>query len=273
MKPIIKWAGGKTQILEHVNSLKPKFFNTYYEPFIGGGAVLFNLAPNSAIINDINPELINMYEQVKNNVDEVIFYLKEIDTLHENSLDAKDFYYSMRNDFNKNLLSNTAKQAARLIYINKHSFNGLFRVNKMGAFNVPFNNKLKGDSFIESNLKEVSNYLKNVTIMMGDFENVISNADKGDFVFFDSPYAPLNPTSFTDYTKEGFELKDHIRLSEVFKKLTDKGVYCMLTNHNTDLVRDLYKEFNVKVVQVSRFINSDSSNRKGEEVIITNYEN
>lgn len=272
MKSIIKWAGGKAQLLEHINSLKPNSFNNYFEPFIGGGAVLFNLIPDNAFINDINPELINMYNQVKNNVEDVIAELKELDSLHELSSDAKNYYYSIRDDFNSSLFSNTPAQAARFIYLNKHAFNGLYRVNKQSKFNVPFNNKLKGDSFNEANLREVSRYLKSVNILLGDFEEAVQNAKAGDFVFFDSPYAPLNPTSFIDYTKEGFILEDHERLCKLFKRLTKEGVYCMLTNHNTDLVRSLYKEFNMVVVQVSRNINSDSSNRKGEEVIITNYD-
>ena len=271
MKPIVKWAGGKTQLLPYIKEMIPSKFNNYFEPFLGGGAVLFDVLPSAANVNDINPELINMYEQVKENPNSVIECLEKIDFNHENSEDPKQFFYTIREEFNSNLLSNTSEQAARFIYLNKHCFNGLYRVNSKGLFNVPFNTKLKGASFDEKNILEISNFLQHVVLELGDFESACLKAKKGDFVFFDSPYAPLNPTSFISYTKEGFEYKDHVRLSDLFKKLTDDGVFCMLTNHNTELVRELYKDFNIKTVQVHRNINSDASKRKGEEVIITNY--
>lgn len=272
MKPIIKWAGGKAQLLEYIKDMMPKTFNDYYEPFLGGGAVLFGLMPNTAFVNDINTELINLYKQVQHNPDNVISALRDFDFLHEQSVNAKEYYYTIRDDFNANLNTNTASQAARLIYINKHCFNGLYRVNSKGLFNVPFNNKLKGNSFDDDHIRQISSYLQNVNINSGDFEDAVVGVKKGDFVFFDSPYVPLNPTSFTDYTQEGFEYEDHVRLANLYKRLTEKGVYCMLTNHNTELVNELYKDYNIKVVQVSRNINSKASARKGEEVIITNYE-
>lgn len=272
MKPVIKWAGGKAQLLEHIRSMQPKDYNNYYEPFLGGGAVLFGLAPQKAIVNDINPELINMYLKIKNVPNEVVSALTLLDKEHESAVDANAYYYSIRERFNQNLGSNSSEQAARLIYINKHCFNGLYRVNSKGFFNVPFNNKVKGDSFDKDNIIEISAYLNNVHILVGDFESALEAVRQGDFVFFDSPYVPLNPTSFTDYTKEGFDYEDHVRLAELYKKLSKQGVYCMLTNHNTNLVNELYKDFHIKVVQVSRNINSKASARKGEEVIITNYE-
>ena len=272
MKPVVKWAGGKTQLLEHINKLLPPEFDCYYEPFLGGGAVLLDLKPQKAIVNDNNAELINMYLQIKRNVDAVVYALYTLDNRHESSDDAKAFYFSMREEYNKNIGTNTPEQAARLIYINKHCFNGLYRVNSKGFFNVPFNNKIKGDSFDENNIRQLSAYLENVEIMACDFEKSLESIKKGDFVFFDSPYVPVNATSFTDYTKEGFDYEDHVRLSETFKKLTEKGVYCMLTNHNVDLVKELYDGFNIKTVQVSRLINSKASGRTGEEVIITNYD-
>lgn len=271
MKPVIKWAGGKTQLLEHITKMLPKEYNNYFEPFIGGGALLFELSNKTATINDINSELINMYIQIKEKPEEIIYYLSILDNEHEKVVDKKSYYYDIRNKFNENLETNTLEQACRLIYINKHCFNGLYRVNSRGLFNVPFNNKKSGRSFDKKNIIEVSNYLKNVDILNVDFEDAVKNAKKGDFVFFDSPYVPLNPTSFTDYTKEGFDYNDHIRLSKLFKKLSDCGIYCMLTNHNTELVNKLYYDFNLYVVKVSRNINCNAINRKGEEIIITNY--
>jgi len=272
MKPIIKWAGGKTQLLEYIRAMRPKSYGHYFEPFLGGGAVLFDLIPENSTVNDINPELVNMYIQIKERPDEVLSFLAKLDLEHESALDHKQFYYSTRDSFNLNLNSETAQQAARLIYINKHCFNGLYRVNAKGYFNVPFNNKRKGDSFDEANIRAVSAFLQGVKMMRGDFEAAVKAAKPGDFVFFDSPYVPLNPTSFTDYTQEGFDYEDHVRLANLYKKLSEKGVLCMLTNHNTDLVNELYKDFNIRVVQVARNINSRATERKGEEVIITNYD-
>lgn len=272
MKPVIKWAGGKTQMLEHIRTMMPVKYNHYFEPFLGGGAVLLNVAPANATINDINTELVNMYKQIKNNPNAVIATLSTLDLEHETATDAKAYFYGVRNLFNQNINIDSPEQAARLIYINKHCFNGLYRVNAKGLFNVPFNNNLKGGSFDETNIFQVSSYLQNVEILTGDFEIALANVKSGDFVFFDSPYVPINPTSFTDYTKEGFDYEDHVRLANLYKKLSEQGVYCMLTNHNTDLVNELYRGFCIKVIQVSRSINSNASARKGEEVIITNYE-
>lgn len=272
MKPIVKWAGGKRQLLPYINEMLPKHFNNYFEPFAGGLAVLFELQPKNAIINDINKELINLYNHVKNNPNEVMKILTNIDKMHELSEDCKAYYYTQRDIFNNDIGSMSIEQAARFIYINKHAFNGLYRVNSSGLFNVPFNTKKSGKSFEKDNILEVSKYLKNVKILHGDFKDAVKNAQKGDFVFFDSPYAPINPTSFTDYTKEGFGYDDHVRLSDLYKDLTKKGVYCMLTNHNTELINELYNDFNIKVVNVKRMINSDASNRVGQEVIITNYD-
>ncbi len=162
--------------------------------------------------------------------------------------------------------------AALFVFINKHCFNGLYRVNGKGLFNVPYNNSRKA-SVDERTIRNVSEYLKGVTITDGDFEDACVNAEKGDFVFLDSPYAPLNPTSFESYTKEGFDIESHKRLAELYDELTFRGCYCMLTNHNTRLINEMYghKGYKIDVVSVKRMINSDASNRVGEEVIICNY--
>jgi len=157
------------------------------------------------------------------------------------------------------------------IFINKHCFNGVYRVNSKGLFNVPYNNSIRG-SYNRDNILEVSKSLQKTKIMCGDFEEVCDDCKKGDFIFFDSPYVPLNDTSFESYTKEGFSIENHIRLSELYKRLSDKGCSCLLTNHNTDFIHQLYDDFRIETVDVHRFVNSDSSNRKGEEVIITNYD-
>ena len=269
-EPFVKWAGGKRQLLDRIIPKMPKKINRYYEPFLGGGAVFLANDFTFATINDVNEELINAYRQIRDCPAEVIKSLNELDNLVVNG--EKDFYYKVRVDYNNKMLSRCfdVEMAALFIFINKHCFNGLYRVNSKGLFNVPYNNSIKA-SFNSDNIFEVSEKLSNVEILCGDFELACEKCNSGDFVFFDSPYAPLNATSFEDYTKEGFSKEDHIRLSNLYKRLTQKGVYCMLTNHNTPLVRELYKEFGIEVVDVNRFINSNGSKRKGQEVIITNY--
>lgn len=276
MKPVIKWVGGKTQLLEHIKERLPINFNKYsyqkyYEPFLGGAAVLLDLNPTNAVVSDINPELINMYIQVRDRVEEVINHLTIYDNQHEIWSDPKDYYYRVRGFFNTELGTNTAQQAARFIYLNKHCFNGLYRVNKKGEFNVPFNGKLSGWSADPDHLRELSTRLKDVDIRCGDYLDTIKDAGNNDFVFFDSPYAPITATSFTDYTKEGFSYEDHVRLAKVFKELTNRGCYCMLTNHDTPLIRELYKDYTIEVVDVRRSINRKGDGRTGKEVIITNY--
>lgn len=272
MKPIIKWVGGKTQLTDKIRELLPPTYNKYYEPFLGGGAVLLDLCPEEAVVNDINPELINMYNQIKYNCRKVIWELDAIDDKHECFVDPKQFYYTVRENFNLWRGSNTPEQAARFIYLNKHCFNGLYRVNSKGEFNVPFNGKLTGKSYDKgSHLGEVSRQIQNVEFLCGDFKEAVKDADKGSLIFFDSPYDNLTPTSFTDYTKEGFGYSDHARLSRLFKELDSKGCYCMLTNHDTELIRNLYRGYRFTEVDVRRSINRNGDNRKGKEVIITNY--
>jgi DNA adenine methylase len=271
MKPIIKWVGGKTQLLSQIKERLPKEFNTYYEPFLGGAAVLLELNPTNSVVSDINPELINMYLQVRDHVDDVIEFLTILDNQHEIWSEPKEYYYMVRGNFNECLGVGSAKQAARFIYLNKHCFNGLYRVNKKGQFNVPFNGKLSGWSVDPDHLREVSTRLKDVDIRCGSFEDTVKDAGPDDLVFFDSPYAPLNPTSFVDYTKEGFDYEDHVSLAAMFKVLTNKGCKCILTNHDTPLIRELYKDYTIEVVDVRRSINRNGSDRTGKEVIITNY--
>jgi DNA adenine methylase len=271
MKPIVKWVGGKTQLLPQIKERLPIRFNTYYEPFGGGAAVLLGIDPTEAVLNDINPELINMYQQVRDNVDSVLLELTVRDRAHEAAEDPKAYYYSVRETYNRHLGDNNAVQAARFIYLNKHCFNGLYRVNSKGEFNVPFNGKHSGRSFNPDHLRELSTKLKTVHIKCGDYVDAVKDAGPADFVFFDSPYAPLTPTSFTDYTKEGFSYEDHVQLAALFKVLTDRGCYCMLTNHDTPLIRELYKDYKIETVDVRRSINRKGDGRTGKEVIITNY--
>ena len=268
--PFIKWAGGKRQLLPQISARLPENYHTYYEPFVGGGAVLFALCPECAVINDINCSLVNLYRQIKLSPEAIIDAVEQLDG--EAETDRKVFYYAKRAAYNEKMMKGEydVELAALFLYINKHCFNGLYRVNEKGLFNVPFNNS-KAKSCSPENIREVSEYLQNVTILQGDFEESCRDAEQGDFVFFDSPYAPLNPSSFESYTKEGFDVESHERLARLFRELTERGCSCMLTNHNTVFINELYEGFTKEVVQVKRNINSDASKRVGEEIIITNY--
>lgn len=234
--------------------------------------LLLELQPKKALINDINASLINTYRIIANNPQEFIDRIRKIDS--EIGEDGKTYYYSLREYYNYKLMKEEfdTELAALFVFINKHCFNGLYRVNAKGLFNVPYNNSKKS-SINEESIIAVSKYLRNVTIMLGDFEEACHDAKKGDLIFFDSPYAPLNPTSFESYTKEGFDMESHERLARLFDDLTKRGCYCMLTNHNTELINELYgnKGYKIDVVSVKRMINSDASNRIGEEVIVCNY--
>lgn len=270
--PFVKWAGGKRQLLSQIEERMPEKYNNYYEPFVGGGAVLFGLSPNNASINDINSALINAYKTIRNTPDKFLEAVKKLDS--EIWEDGKKYYYSLRERYNDKLMLGEydIELAALFVFINKHCFNGLYRVNGKGLFNVPYNNSRR-TSVDESLIINVSKYLQHISITDGDFEIACINADKGDFIFLDSPYAPLNPTSFESYTKEGFDIESHKRLAKLYDELSARGCYCMLTNHNTDLIHELYdnKGYKLDVVNVKRMINSDASNRTGTEVIICNY--
>jgi len=270
--PFVKWAGGKRQLLTQIRERMPQKFNSFYEPFVGGGAVTFELMPKEAVINDINKSLINAYQQIRNSVDEFILNINRLDSAMPE--DGKGYYYSLREQYNDKLMKAEfdAELAALLVFINKHCFNGLYRVNGKGLFNVPYNNS-RSSSIDESSIREISEYLKTITILDGDFQAACEDAGEEDFIFLDSPYAPLNPTSFESYTKEGFDVESHNRLADLYDELTERGCFCMLTNHNTDFIYELYgnKGYRIDVINVKRSINSDASKRNGEEVIICNY--
>ena len=270
--PFVKKKKKKRQLLSQIKERMPEKYNNYYEPFVGGGAVLFGLSPNHASINDINSALINTYKTIRNTPDKFLEAVRKLDS--EIWEDGKKYYYSLRERYNDKLMLGEydVELAALFVFINKHCFNGLYRVNGKGLFNVPYNNSCR-TSVDESLIKNVSKYLQHISITAGDFEIACLNADKGDFIFLDSPYAPLNPTSFESYTKEGFDIESHRRLAKLYDELSARGCYCMLTNHNTDLIHTLYdnKGYKLDVVNVKRMINSDASNRTGTEVIICNY--
>ncbi|MCC8024870.1 MAG: DNA adenine methylase [Clostridium sp.] len=268
--PFVKWAGGKRQLLGQIKLRMPDTYNRYLEPFVGGGAVYFDLLPEQAVINDINRALINAYVRIKEAPWDFLENIRKYD--REIAEGGKEYYYKAREFYNDKMMKDEydMELAALFVFLNKHCFNGLYRVNAKGLFNVPYNNSV-GESCTEDGIMAISRSLQNVAIENGDFETVCSWAGEGDFVFIDSPYAPLNPSSFESYTKEGFDVESHKRLAAVFHRLTSKGVLCMLTNHNTEFINELYADYRREVVDVKRMINSDAKNRVGREIIITNY--
>ena len=222
--PFVKWAGGKRQLISQIRERMPEKYNDYYEPFVGGGAVIFDLLPANALINDINKALINTYRTICNEPDA---FLKEVNRLDDDMWeDGKKYYYSIREHYNDKLMRSEydVELAALFVFINKHCFNGLYRVNGKGLFNVPYNNSRRV-SVDEDVIMATSEYLRGATIIDGDFEQACKNAKKGDFVFIDSPYAPLNPTSFESYTKEGFDIESHKRLAKLYDELTRLLLY------------------------------------------------
>jgi DNA adenine methylase len=274
LNPILKWAGGKRQLLDQIKGLMPTQYNSYFEPFFGGGALLFELVPNKAVISDINKELILVYQTLQ---EDKSFYLL-IKRLKEHEKNhSKEYFYEIRSMDQRAEFSTLPnwERAARIIYLNKACFNGLYRVNSKGFFNVPFNGKEKVKTFDETNIIGIKEYLSinEILILNADFEKTIIYAKKGDFVYFDPPYDPLtDKLSFTSYSENDFGKEDQKRLARIFKELAGKGVFVMLSNHNTPLIRGLYSEYNIHIVLAKRMINSDSSKRGDiEEVIITNY--
>lgn len=268
--PFVKWAGGKRQLLPQIRARMPETYNHYYEPFVGGGAVYFDLLPPRATINDINQSLINAYRQIKDLPEAFYSTIAVFD--QEIVEGGKEYYYKRREQYNDKMMKSQfdMELAALFVFLNKHCFNGLYRVNGKGLFNVPYNQSIR-ESCTREGILAVSENLRGAEILLGDFEDVCRQAGRGDFVFIDSPYAPLNPTSFESYTKEGFDKESHERLAEVYRDMSARGCYCMLTNHNTEFINDLYRDYRREVVDVKRMINSDATNRVGKEVIITNY--
>lgn len=266
--PIVKWVGGKRQLMFELLKNLPKSYNRYFEPFIGGGALFFELQPDHAYISDMNEELINLYSVVRDSVDELIEDLSK----HEIS---KEYFLEIRNidrteEYSK--LSNV-ERASRFIYLNRTCFNGMYRVNSKGEFNVPFGNYKNPRIIDENNLLNCSELLKKTEIKCADFSEIIHKVQKGDFVYFDPPYVPLNETSsFTSYTKDGFDIDMQFKLRDVCDELDSMGVKFMLSNSDTKLVNELYANYEIKKVFASRQINANADGRgKISEVLVRNY--
>jgi len=277
-KPFVKWVGGKRQLLEQfklMNLYPPEKFDPktgkYFEPFVGGGAVFFDLLPKKAFLSDMNNELVITYNVIKNNVESLIKSLKK----HKNT---KEYFINIRvKEVNK---LTAIEIASRFIYLNRTCFNGLYRVNSHGGFNVPFAGNKNPLICDEINLRKISKALKYIEIKKQDYKEVLKKAKKGDFIYFDPPYYPINKTSsFTSYTKEAFLEKEQIELRDTFSELTKRGCFVMLSNSDTPFINKIYSEIKIKgklirinKVFAGRAINSKGSGRgKITEVLITNY--
>ncbi len=260
IKPFLKWAGGKTQLIPELVKYIPHSYNTYIEPFIGGGAFFFYLNPGKAIISDSNEELAITYKVVRDNIEDLISTL-------ETYRNEESFFYEIRS-LATNELSNV-ERAARLIFLNKTCFNGLYRVNKKGQFNVPYA-KRNGVFFDRGVLINANEFLQNTEILHSDYLDVLrAYANAGDFIFLDPPYYPVGKYSdFKRYTKEFFYHEDHEDLATEFKRLVNMGCNVLLTNSEHPVILDLYKDFEIKIVETKRLISSNPNTRIGKDIIV-----
>lgn len=270
--PFLKWVGGKRQIMPEIVQLLPRQMSRlrYYEPFLGGGAVLFHLQPRNAVVNDFNTELVNVYTTIRDNVDELIEDLR----IHVNE---PEYFYNLRGidrtaDF-QNLTS--VQRASRVIYLNKTCFNGLYRVNNSGEFNAPFGRYKNPNIINEPTLRAVKTFLKGseIEFRSGDYADAVADADRNSFVYLDPPYHPVSESSnFTGYVQGGWADADQIRLRELCDDLNNRGVKFLLSNSATDFIKEQYSNYNIKIIKANRSINSDSSKRgEVDEVLIKNY--
>jgi DNA adenine methylase len=271
--PFLKWVGGKRQLLPKIIEHLPKNIRElrYFEPFIGGGAVLFHLQPENAVINDFNKELINVYNVVKDNLDDLIGDLKK----HKNT---SEYFYQIRGlDRTDEFLSlSEVQRASRIIYLNKTCFNGLYRVNNAGEFNAPFGRYKNPNIVNEPTLKAVNKFLNknNISINNGDYSDILETADENSFIYLDPPYHPISENSnFTGYVQGGWDMFDQIRLREVCDILNEKGAKFLLSNSSSPFIKDQYEKYKITTVKAIRAINSNGSDRgEIDEVLIQNYE-
>jgi DNA adenine methylase len=272
--PILKWAGGKRQLRSELTLRLPDHWGTYFEPFVGGGALLVELANlgrlDKAVAGDKNPELVNLYRVVKADPDGLTRALAD-----EKFRNDDKSFRQLKAEFNALIGTKRCpvERAALLVYLNKHSYNGLWRVNRKGQYNVPFGKHTRLSLPSHQNLLKFSRMLDGITLMNADFGQIVRTAKRDDFVYFDPPYHPLSKTArFTDYTTGGFSFEDQERLARIYHKLSDRGVRLMLSNSCTPEIKDLYNNFTIHEVPAKRFINCKGDKRGGAtELIITNY--
>jgi DNA adenine methylase len=264
-RPFLKWAGGKGQLIPQYCAYFPQKYSTYYEPFLGGGAIFFHLLPKRALLIDINEELVNVYQCVRDQLDELIGLLREHRDRH-----SQEYYYWVR----ACAFGSRVERAARLIYLNKTCFNGLYRENSKGLFNVPMGRYKNPGIFDPELLRAAAMVLQVAEVRVGSFESILAQArTERDFVYFDPPYFPISTTSnFTSYNRYAFKQEDQIRLRDTFAELAHRGVKVMLSNSDCPFIRDLYQGFNLHPILAGRSINSKSDRRgKIQELLITSY--
>ena len=289
LKPFVKWVGGKRQILSNLWKLVPKNnqISCYFEPFLGGGALFLKIKPKKAFVSDLNSPLITLWQVVQNFVSQFISELKKLASEYCNVSDAhkQQFFCQKRKDYNQFLQMNAnqkksykdnwqVKQSVLFVFLNRTGYNGLYRVNAQGQFNVPWN-KNKKVNFDQKNVEAVSNFLQKqaIAIVCCDFEQILAKVNKGDFVYLDPPYDFLTKNTFTSYQKEKFPSAEQDRLATFFKKLDKKGCLVMLSNHKTEKVLNLYKDYFISHVFAKRMINCKGQKRGAiSELIITNYQ-
>jgi DNA adenine methylase len=265
--PVVKWVGGKTKLLPELLSRMPKTFGRYFEPFIGGAAMFFRLAPERAVIADVNPDLIALYTTLARDPNAVIKKLVQHRANHDET-----HYYATREKWNQNHLQwSNAERAATFIYLNKTCFNGLWRVNRSGDFNVPIGRYTDPPICVPDALRAASTVLARAEIRHADYQAAIEDAKAGDFIYFDPPYDPINSTSsFTSYTAGDFGPADQKMLAATAKQLIDRGCKVMLSNNDTPFVRSLYKGLRIDKVKCSRAINSNAAKRgEVDELVMT----
>ncbi|NTV40780.1 MAG: DNA adenine methylase [Candidatus Moranbacteria bacterium] len=273
-RPFLKWVGGKAQLLSQLEQYYPKNFNNYFEPFIGGGALFFNLSPTKAHINDINITLISAYNNIKNKPEELMRILKKLEIEYKkgDEENKKELFYKIREEFN-NMSDTELKKSAYMIFLNKTCFNGMYRENSKGGFNTPFG-KAKNPTILDrENILLVSKVLQHTKLTSVSFDKAIAGAKKGDFVYFDPPYHPLTETAkFTSYHKDSFTKDDQLKLRDVFIELDKRGCYVMLSNSHSPFINDIYKKYRRETVMANRAINCKASGRgKIKELLILNY--
>lgn len=263
-RPLVKWAGGKRQLLGQLEPFFPQHFSVYHEPFVGGGAVFFHLLPPKAVLIDSNPELINFYLVVRDRLDELLSDVRK----HRKEA---GYYYRLR-DVDPETLS-PVERASRFLYLNRTAYNGLWRVNRQGRYNVPFGRYRNPRIADEGNLRLVSAALKSAEIIVGDFSQVLEHARAGDFVYLDPPYNPVSRTaSFTAYTAGAFGPEEQRRLGEVLRALDRRGCFVMLSNSDTEFIRQLYEDYDMWAVRAKRAINCKADGRGSvTELVIRKY--
>ena len=276
MKPLLKWAGGKRHIARELEASFPPDWNsgTYIEPFIGGGAMFLHLNPSNALIADLNKRLVGFYSHIQKNLGEVFNGISTIANEFDGAPieDKKDLYLRFRTQFNASD-ADTLESAVLLYSLNKLCFNGLYRENSKGGFNVPFGQKKNFPPLIREDFEEVSRLLEHTEILNSDFEGTIARAKAGDFVYLDPPYIPIDITaSFTSYHSEGFGVVDQQRLAEAMIELGKSGIKAMCSNSDTSLTREIYSQLNVTTIQAPRMVSAKASGRGSvSELVITNY--